>query len=68
MINQVAFEGYFTRAWEYWELRTMRLAKTRPGMCARRNNPQMWRGDCLPCPLPEKHRDDVSRGKCPLRG
>ena len=30
MINQVDFEGYLTRAWEYWEQRYMRLANHRP--------------------------------------
>lgn len=30
MINQVVFEGYLTRAWEYRELRFMRLANHRP--------------------------------------
>ena len=31
MINQVDFEGYLTRAWEYREQRYMRLANHRPG-------------------------------------
>jgi hypothetical protein len=31
MINQVDFEGYLTRAWEYREQRFMRLANHRPG-------------------------------------
>ena len=31
MINQVVFEGYLTRAWEYREQRFMRLANHRPG-------------------------------------
>lgn len=31
MINQVNFEGYLTRAWEYMEQRFMRLANHRPG-------------------------------------
>ena len=31
MINQVNFEGYLTRAWEYREQRFMRLANHRPG-------------------------------------
>lgn len=31
MINQVNFEGYLTRAWEYREQRYMRLANHRPG-------------------------------------
>ena len=30
MINQVEFEGYLTRAWEYREQRYMRLANHRP--------------------------------------
>ena len=30
MINQVVFEGYLTRAWEYREQRFMRLANHRP--------------------------------------
>ena len=31
MTNQVDFEGYLTRAWEYREQRYMRLANHRPG-------------------------------------
>ena len=31
MLNQVDFEGYLTRAWEYREQRYMRLANHRPG-------------------------------------
>ena len=31
MINQVNFEGYLTRSWEYREQRFMRLANHRPG-------------------------------------
>jgi len=31
MINQVEFEGYLTRAWEYREQKYMRLANHRPG-------------------------------------
>lgn len=31
MINQVDFEGYLTRGWEYREQRYMRLANHRPG-------------------------------------
>ena len=31
MINQVDFEGYLTRAWEYRDQRYMRLANHRPG-------------------------------------
>lgn len=31
MINQVEFEGYLTRAWEYREQRYIRLANHRPG-------------------------------------
>jgi hypothetical protein len=31
MINQVSFEGFLTRAWEYREQRFMRLANHRPG-------------------------------------
>ena len=31
MMNQVQFEGYLTRAWEYREQCTMRLANHRPG-------------------------------------
>ncbi len=31
MLNQVYFEGYLTRAWEYREQRFMRLANHRPG-------------------------------------
>ena len=31
MLNQVEFEGYLTRAWEYKEQRYMRLANHRPG-------------------------------------
>jgi len=31
MINQVEFEGYLTRAWEYRERKYMRLANHRPG-------------------------------------
>ena len=31
MINQVDFEGYLTRSWEYHEQRYMRLANHRPG-------------------------------------
>jgi len=31
MINQVDFEGYLTRSWEYREQRFMRLANHRPG-------------------------------------
>lgn len=31
MINQVVFEGYLTRTWEYREQRFMRLANHRPG-------------------------------------
>lgn len=31
MLNQVEFEGYLTRAWEYRDQRYMRLANHRPG-------------------------------------
>ncbi len=31
MINQIEFEGYLTRAWEYREQKYMRLANHRPG-------------------------------------
>jgi hypothetical protein len=31
MINQVDFEGYLTRSWEYREQRFMHLANHRPG-------------------------------------
>ncbi len=31
MINQVEFEGYLTRAWEYREQRYIRLGNHRPG-------------------------------------
>ena len=31
MINQVEFEGYLTRSWEYREQKYVRLANHRPG-------------------------------------